>query len=231
MFLLKVIVIGLCLTVIVKSGSRGQLFAVIASLILCWPLSYKIKNIGGFISIVFLSSVLLYFTATILQEFQGGSSRFEIDKMSEDMEGRFHMASTKVSEAMRSPISLLFGLGNGSSYAIVGFYPHVVPLEILSEEGMIGFMIYLFILLYAAKNTIKLNNLLKNSSGKHKRAGVVLVAFLLLLFLLSLKQGSMIGSVMFFMVTIVLAKYVRIIESSINRVNRLTHGKEPVFSS
>ena len=230
MFAFRVIVACLCFIVIIKSGSRGQLFATMLSLIICWPLSFKTKNIAGFLSLVFLSIVLIYFAAIVLEQIWGDSERYDIDKMGHDLEGRFYMATTMMSEVMSNPISVLFGLGNGASYAIVGIYPHMVPLEILSEEGLIGFMIYIFILLYSLKNIIKLNRLFKKSNDKHKRAGAVFVAFLLLLFLLSFKQGSMLGSLPFFMMTIMLAKYTRMIESSINYGHRKRRGEEVELS-
>ena len=230
MLALRVIVICLCFIVIIKSGSRGQLFAAMLSLIVCWPLSFKTKNIAGFLSLIFLSIVLINFASIVLEQIWGGGKRYDIEQMGHDMGGRFDMAATMLSEVMSNPISILFGLGNGASFAIIGFYPHIVPLEIISEEGLIGFTIYLTILFYAVKNIIKLNRLLKNNYNKLKRAGAVLTAFLLLLFLLSLKQGDLISSVTFFLTTIMLARYTRMIEISINHAHRQRLAKQATLS-
>ncbi len=66
-----------------------------------------------------------------------------------DVEGRWAMANTLLEQPNGSPGAILFGLGNSSAYAILGIYPHIVPLEILGEEGLVGIALFIGILITA----------------------------------------------------------------------------------
>jgi hypothetical protein len=113
----------------------------------------------------------------------------------------------------------LFGLGSSASFdpAILGFYPHNVPMEILAEEGLIGFGLfaYLFFLtLQYIRKHISLSS--RDSGGRY--AVAIFSAGALFMFLHSLKSSSLIGSSYLFMIFVVLERYYYL------RLERMRHN-------
>lgn len=91
------------------------------------------------------------------------------------------------------PLHVLFGLGNSISYdpRILGGYPHVVPVEVLCEEGIVG------ALLFAACIGLSVHYAIKaglSSNGLTRQLFTTVLALMLYEFLLTLKQGSLLGS-------------------------------------
>jgi len=94
----------------------------------------------------------------------------------------------------KGPFNWLVGLGNSSSYRIVGFYPHNVPAEVLAEEGLIGFALlaaFVFSVLFRSGKMM--------FSADVEIESRVNLGILMAIFcfegILTLKQGSMIGNV------------------------------------
>ena len=115
-----------------------------------------------------------------------------------------------------SPQTIIFGLGNSASFdpRILGMYPHFVPLEILAEEGLAGFGLYLLILYHAMSSARRSFNALANAPKERSLLGALLALFLFT-FLLSLKQGSMLLNLELFMFAIILGKYERILRQGL----------------
>jgi O-antigen ligase len=106
-----------------------------------------------------------------------------------------------------SATSVLFGLGNSAAFdpAIAGFYPHNVPLEILGEEGLLGFALYLVLLAMVVSAACVG---LRRAGDDLRQRGLVAAAVASVIFawLVTLKQGNAIGSVAFFMYAILLCR-------------------------
>lgn len=207
--------IAMCLIVIVKSGSRGQLAGVFLVSAVSWPITRGISNFKQFI----LLGIAILFLATVasltIQEFSGeqvqtygGRARWSEQSAQEDAMGRLHNALALLSLAYSSPESIIFGLGNSSAYdpRILGIYPHFVPLEVLAEEGLVGFTLYILVII--AMVNILLRSMRLTSCGSLQR---MLLggwgAITLFSLLLSLKQGSLLLNLEPFMLTIVLGRY------------------------
>jgi hypothetical protein len=154
--LLKWIVIALNLALIVKSGSRGQLIAAILLMGLALPFSQQIRSMKGWIIIAVAMSSIVSITYWTLELFWGEDQkisgpmgeRWSEEAMSEAMGGRFDNVLLLMRLWFSTPMTLLFGLGNSTSYdpSVIGIYPHFVPAEILCEEGLIGFCFFVYIL-------------------------------------------------------------------------------------
>jgi hypothetical protein len=99
----------------------------------------------------------------------------------------------KILERDRENISLFFFVKNGDLvkkdqpiYSIYGYkngcntHPHNIYLQFLSELGIIGFFIFVFILLYIIYNLLKLTieNLKNNLSSDKKSKAIILVGAL-----------------------------------------------------
>jgi hypothetical protein len=214
---MKWAVIAISMTLVVRSGSRGQLLGLIAVSGLCWPISRRIENLKQFALWVGLVLFLTGITTLALQEFWGnkdayyaGGSRWSEQAMEGAMSGRLAQALFLLDLWFDSPQTIIFGLGNSASFdpRILGMYPHFVPLEILAEEGLAGFGLYLLIVYHAMSSAHRSFRALTNEPKERSLLGA-LVALFLFTFLLSLKQGSMLLNLELFMFAIILGKYER----------------------
>jgi len=212
---IKLMVGVICLLLIVKSGSRGQLLGLVATFMLFLPLVYKVTSIKGFVLISIFSFLVIGAIIWGLDEFWGGgSNRWDQKKMEASMGGRFDNAFLLLNHWYKDPLTILVGLGNSASFnpKIIGIYPHFVPFEILGEEGIIGFLIYSIILVNIAKVAVRV---FKETKGTilDRQYFVILLSMAFYSFTLSLKQGSLLGNMEFFMAVIMLGKYELILKN------------------
>jgi len=151
------------------------------------------------------------------QVYGNRGSRWSEEGAKEDVYGRLNNAIRLVELAYKSPQTTLLGLGNSASYdpRILGIYPHFVPLEVLAEEGIIGFGLYALILYCLLKSTVRSCRLVGNQQSERLLLGG-LVGLCMFTLLLSFKQGSLLGNLEFFMLAIILSRYEGIL--SRNRV-------------
>jgi hypothetical protein len=212
---IKWALVGLCLMLVVKSGSRGQLMGVIAISAVCWPISRRIGNSRQFLGWICLLTFLGGITTWALQEFwaereiyYAGGNRWSDRAMEGAMSGRFENAILLVQHCYRSVATIIFGLGNSASFdpRILGIYPHFIPLEILAEEGLIGFALFGLVLYSTSRNAFKCYSQLDVTPVDRKVFSALLALFLFTL-LLSLKQGSLLGNPEPFMFAIILGKH------------------------
>jgi hypothetical protein len=211
----KWVLVALCLALVVRSGSRGQLLGVIVISVACWPISRSMTSPRQFIAWVLLLFFFGGITTWALQTFwaeqetyYAGGNRWSEQAMHGAMSGRLDQALLLIRIWYSSPETVLFGLGNSASFdpRILGIYPHFVPLEILAEEGLIGFTLFLLILFLTARNALRCYRHLKGAPSD-RAIFAVLIAMFLYTMLLALKQGSLLGNLELFMFVILLGKY------------------------
>lgn len=210
---IKFLVGVICLLLIVKSGSRGQLLALLATFIILFPLVYKISSFKGILLISIFSILIVSSILWGLDEFWSESSRWNQNEMEKSMGGRFENVFVLLEYWAKDPLSMLFGLGNSASYnpKVIGIYPHFVPFEILGEEGIIGFFIYGIILISIIRISISGINKTKENVVE-RQFFTILLAMVCYSFFLSLKQGSLLGNMEFFMAALILSKYDNILQ-------------------
>ncbi|WHZ30327.1 MAG: hypothetical protein OJF51_005130 [Nitrospira sp.] len=217
----KWLVVGLCLFLVVRSGSRGQLFGVIGVAAVCWPISRRMENVKQFVVWTSLVLFMTGITFWALQEFwakqenyYAGGNRWSGQAMEGAMSGRFDQGLYLVRLWFDSVETIVFGLGNSASYdpRILGIYPHFVPLEILAEEGLIGFVLFLAILYVTAQSAAKYFRQVQTDSMA-RSPFAALVAMFLYTLVLAFKQGSLLGNLEPFMFATILAKYVKLKDS------------------
>jgi len=207
--LIKLIVSAICLVAIVKSGSRGQLIALAFALVVAFPFTYSVKNPKIVVGSAVVAFILGYTVFLGLETFWGEGTRYSSEGMSTDYLKRMDKVARLFAAWIQDPSAIIFGLGNSSSYdlSINGSYPHFVPVEILCEEGILGALVYLWILLIVARDAIFV--LRRRGMKRDESAGfAILVAIIAYLFLISLKQGSLIGTSTFFMTVIIFLRTV-----------------------
>ncbi len=179
----------------VRSGSRGQTIFMLLSLALFYPLRQRF-NIKTFASMLvaaaFVGLVLVY----SLDAYWGGveNSRWEGEAMDEAVYERAEIASDLMASWWKGgAATFIFGLGNSASFDpdVAGYYPHIVPVEVLGEEGLLGLIIYLVMLVMTGRSFMKVMGM---KSDRHRQLGVALGAMFFFSFLLSLKQGALLSS-------------------------------------
>lgn len=223
-FPLKWAFVALALALIVRSGSRGQLLGVLVACLLCWPISRGLRNVKQF---AVLAVVVLFIGVSIswtMQEFWGqevasGKGRWNEHSAQQDVSGRIDNALLMVEIAAESPTSLLFGLGNSAAYdrRILGIYPHFLPLEVLAEEGVFGFVLYGVIFVLTLRSCHRGFQLSQGDSNLRMLLGGLLGMYLFMV-ILSLKQGSLLVNLEPFMLGIGLGRFEKILARTSSRV-------------
>jgi hypothetical protein len=206
-YLVRIAIAIICVIAIVKSGSRGQLIGLAGALMLAYPFRYSIKNPKVFVVSAIAAVVLIYVTVIGLDTFWAESGRWTGQKMASDYEIRIDRSSRVLSAWFANPSAILFGLGNSASFdpSIIGHYPHIVPVEILCEEGIIGATIYIWILVLFFRHSIAMFR--RSAPDDDERSTIsILVGIAIYLFILSLKQGNLLGVTQFFMTVMLLSK-------------------------
>ena len=216
-FPLKWAFVALALALIVRSGSRGQLLAVLVACLLCWPISRGLRNVKQF---AVLALVVLFISVAIgwtMQEFWGkevasGKGRWNEQSAQQDVSGRLDNALLMVELAAETPTTFIFGLGNSAAYdhRILGIYPHFLPLEVLAEEGVFGFALYAVIFLLTLRSSYRALHLSQGDSD-FKMLVAGLLGMYLFTVILSLKQGSLLVNLEPFMLGIGLGRFEKVL--------------------
>lgn len=196
------------LIVAFRSGSRGQLFAMVIAGIMFLPFSRRIKNIGGFLGTV-LGIVLILVLATWAFDMYAynASTRWNPEKLVKSYtEGRYNPSSEMLATwAEAGPVTWVIGLGSSSSYDIVGFYPHLVMAEVLAELGIVGFILLWAVVIVGYTPYVRLHNAVKDDPVRRGLAAAIAALFMFEI-ILSFKQGSLLGSAFAFGFAVVLGR-------------------------
>jgi hypothetical protein len=210
------LIAGLSAFVILRSGSRGQLFAAMAGIAV---VSFGVLSgarrrnfLFAFIPACVLLGAVVFLKDAFIEAAGGGwvERRWSVEEMQEHVQRyRFGMASALLSEfisaASRNPLVLLVGMGAASSYQLIGFYCHVVPVEALCEFGIVGAALYLMIL-WAAIQSIRIMFKTKDITSGNKTQIAFLAGLFAVYFLLTFKQGSLFGHTEYFATAMIIGR-------------------------
>lgn len=191
-----------------RSGSRGQTIALVFAAFAFLPLSRRFTSFKG-LAATLVGVVCIGVIVAWAQSIWATTGRWDFERMSLDYGGgRLGKISFLLGEWLSAgPLAWVIGLGNSASFdeELLGFYPHLVLGEVLAEQGLIGFGLFVAILFLAFRAVLR-----------GARAGrdvpvmrgifAVLGALLLFDFILSFKQGSMIGTPYLFAFCIMLGR-------------------------
>ena len=181
-------------TLIARSGSRGQLIAIImAALIMVSLHKPLLGHVFNLILVAIVSWVVITVVPPLIlsEEHLWLLDRWDVSYMVKGMEDRgTHVGLLWPHYKDAGFIGQFFGLANGYSYlpSAGGIYPHNVPFEVLCEEGILGLLIYSFMvcrtgwLLY-----------LVSARNKLSISASVPLALFIFLSLVTLKSGSLIS--------------------------------------
>jgi len=192
--MLKIVIGVLAVYTMIRSGSRGQLFASLIACLLWIPITAQVALKKSSLTAIGFCCVFVLFAGYFIGGEEQLGNRWNSNRLQRDQSGRFEMAAFLLEKSYKKgPMAWAFGVGSSGSYALIGTYPHVVPLEILAEEGIVGlcfFIGFVLIVLNQGMKTMQLSNLDKTS---RLNFGAMLSLFTFQC-ILCLKQGSLLGS-------------------------------------
>ena len=140
-----------------------------------------------------MSAVMFCGAVVWLLQKMSMSDRWSSRYLAQGQDARLDLISKMVKAyANDGPMTWFVGLGNSSSYKIIYNYPHNLPVEVLTEEGAIGLTL---LLLFIGSVFISGLNLVRSPIVPETvRFNVgLLTAFFTFYFILSLKEGNLIG--------------------------------------
>lgn len=176
--------------VVAQSGSRGQIVALAISSLIWVPIGAK-ASVGRTNLIAYATVILFAIIGYLFLEKLDLLWRFNTERIESGAMGRFDMATSLLEATYKAgPAAILFGLGNSSSYFYVGFYPHIVPLEVIAEEGIIGSLLFAIFIIGVFRN---FRSTLSDRTCLVRSEACLFAGLFTFELLLSLKQGSLIG--------------------------------------
>ena len=194
-------IVAVCAIAIVRSGSRGQLIAACVTILLMLPVAYPVNRLrtaaSAFVAVAVVGGAIAWAVASYVQWYD---DRWLKSTELGDVAGRWTMVRALLTAWSQTGMSVVFGIGNSGSFSpsIAGYYPHNVPLEILGEEGVLGFTLYVALVACVVVGAFRAMRYTGDDLAKRRLLAVTLGCFLFTL-IVSLKQGNAIGSVTFFM--------------------------------
>lgn len=197
----RVLLLGaaaLGLAAAVRTGSRGQFFAAVASSAVVLPMTLPRRRSLRWLRVVLALAFLSAAAYWAFSEYATGS-RWEFSQMDlvvRQTRGGMSMALLRV-WADSSWFHLIAGLGSSSSFHLIGFYPHVVPIEVLGEEGLIGATLYLGLVVAIILTTLRIRRLSAAISASLPTETAVVVGLMVFAGALTFKQGSLLGTLQF----------------------------------
>ena len=209
---LSVVLVG-ALVVAVKTGSRGQLIFSIVGFALVAPLIWRKFSVKNTLQLAVVVAFVATLSVYIMGQTGAASSRWQAGTMMSDLATRFGHAEVLLGEWINSPSAVMFGLGNSASFAddLLGGYPHMVPLEVLGEEGVIGFLLFISIVVLSVRQASRFRSVTILSTDVKKVYAASFGCFLFTL-LLSFKQGSLLNSSVIFLFAVLSEKYFYLIK-------------------
>lgn len=206
---LTAIVTGLVIALL--SGSRGQLIGAIFCGIVMFPLARQIKNITQFITVsgsAFVAMVVMVLALNMATT-RDAATRYSASALSDGVNGRAAMAGHMLGEWIRNPMAFLQGLGTSSfDYYWTRTdapYIHNMPIQILTENGLVGLLILTVVMVLCARAALQLLKVFSDSPRDLSTAAI-LIAICGYELLLSLKQGNWFTSGSPFWTLLVLGK-------------------------
>jgi len=196
--LLKWALMILGLALVFKTQSRGQVLATFIVILIFQPVSGRavgMKSIlVGIFGTIFMA-IVFYVLLPIMDSY-----RWEIAGRA--FGGRLSSAQNLMSDFIHTPSIWLTGRGAGSSWFELGSYPHNVPVEILYEEGLIGFGLFFGFCFIIFRRIVTFTNDRKCDPETRRVLATIFALFTFFL-IISLKQGSAYNSISLFMFGII----------------------------
>lgn len=209
-------ILGIRLAIV--SGSRGQVLAAIACGLAFYPVARRVANLKQFVGVTIGLGILVMGFYFGFRNFIGheNETRWGSEGMKSGVEDRALRIMRLLEEYAGNPLAWPFGLGTNAHSGVVAGenYVHNFAVEVLCEEGLLGFAVAATTLwmTFAAGR-----RLWQDHHGD--RGGQATVAILgaqaAFFLLLSMKQGTFLGSYDIFMYWLFVGKLAKADEGRI----------------
>ena len=199
--------VPLALAVMIQSGSRGQFFGSIVLGIAFFPMSRRVRDVPRFLGVAVGLAVLMGVGWFVVKEV-GLGSRFESREMADVVLATRGRYALDLGSAWlgAGPFYWVVGLGTSSAAAVTdASYIHNVPLEVTFELGLVGAGLFAAFVVATFAYSRRLWHL-SRSFEDARGVTAALLALTLFYAVLSLKQGSMLGSPMLFAFGLIVAR-------------------------
>jgi O-antigen ligase len=207
--ILRLTAVSMGTTLAVLSGSRGQLIFAIIAVAIGIPISRPLKNTRNYLLVIGGIAVvipLILYVASIVAE--SGSAdmakRWGADSSESGTAIRAANVTFLLDSFMRSPLNWIQGLGYyafGATNPYGEPYTHVLFVDMLCEEGLVGAALMLGILVNCARSIISLYQRTADRPEDRRTLGV-LATIIIYQILLANKQGNIGGTFALFMLLI-----------------------------
>lgn len=192
----------------IVSGSRGQLIALVPVIGLLIPMSRRFTNWKGAVATIFGLGLFAVIVVAGYSMFATGERWSGEELVAGYSETRLYAAKVVLGKWISSgPIAWLIGMGNSASFnpAVLGNKPHFMAVEVLTEEGLVGFALLGTLVWLAARSVFRIYRFVKNDPDLR---GVLAAATGVLLFelIISCKQGSLLFNTYIFAFAIILGR-------------------------
>jgi hypothetical protein len=204
---LRAIAVTAGAAVAIQSGSRGQFFYALAIAVAFLPVSAPVKNLRGFIlttaSVAFVLIASYILLGSIL--FGAAEKRFSIEGLlygSSSSETRVANVLALAGAWADRPFALIAGLGfyafNGLFADTGNIYSHVLFADMIFEEGIPGLFLFGSFMFVASSSAV---GLVRRAAPLlvARTSAAILVAMFAYQILLVNKQGTLWGSMPFFL--------------------------------
>lgn len=193
------VVLAVVVFVFLRSASRGQIVASVATV----TLFASVSRGARWMPLMLVAALTLLGSGFLEEEVDRNAARWETEHVeSSIVEGRTDGAAKLLKFWSLSSLNhVIFGLGHATSRdpRLLGSYPHVVPAEVLAEEGIFGALLYLVVLIVSGTYVVRAY---RGSSGDDRKLNSTVAALLLFEFLLTLKQGTLLGAASFLLLLV-----------------------------
>ncbi len=181
----------------IGSGSRGQVLGAIVAGVLFFPISRRLANPKQFALTVVSFGIVVIGFYLVLSMFIGDQNRerWDIWQMIVDITGRFDMVMALLGEFLSNPGYWIFGLGPFSYEPLSNSsatYVHNIAAEILCDEGIVGFILFL-LMLWVTYKSGRIVWQAYRSDMIYRQTTAVLGALAAFTLFLALKQGTFLG--------------------------------------
>ena len=182
---------------LIAASSRGQVLAAGLVAAVFYPVSVQVKNLGQFFLrltlLAVLAGMLILGASLFSKQAQGTEKRWDSAELSAASEVRVENMRVLLVEWGRRPAAWPLGLGTGGFAAFEKTshepYVHNMIVESLGEFGLLGFGIFMGILLSTWRSALSLLRMCWNDPDTRAIAAS-LVALNAFQFMVSNKQGS-----------------------------------------
>lgn len=210
------VLLGMVLALL--SGSRGQVLAAVGVIAVLLPFATgsksAVKVAGSLLSVGAIVSVLYFvFNKFVISAAQ---TRWTGEGQAQGLEARFEMLSAALSAYVTSPLYWVTGLGAAAFNAFYTirttdnphWYPHNIVVEAMTEYGLIGLALLGAVLYITTKYCLRLVAIAGEDRARRTTA-VLFSGIVIFQFLMSMKQGYLLGMPPLFMFCLIMGRVVK----------------------